>query len=125
MTICPFFNILLGQIIRFSLELIFCEPRMNSCATIRPVSPWRMSRFSKGCFSRRKDGARNPPGEKTCSPDNRKEKEYLMKEKMYRSASRDDLKNPDYSYIKRDLRRILVIASSFIIIMVVLSILFK
>jgi len=48
-----------------------------------------------------------------------------MKEKMYRSASRDDLKNPDYSYIKRDLRRILVIASSFIIIMVVLSILFK
>jgi hypothetical protein len=98
---------------------------MNSCATIRPVSPWRMSRFSKGCFPRRKDGVRNPPGENTYSPENRKEKEYLMKEKIYRSASRDDLKNPDYTYIKRDLRRILVIASSFIIIMVVLSILFK
>jgi hypothetical protein len=48
-----------------------------------------------------------------------------MKVKTYRSTSRDDLKNPDYTYIKRDLRRILVIASSFIVIMVVLSILFK
>jgi hypothetical protein len=47
------------------------------------------------------------------------------KEKTYRSASRDDLKNPDYSYIKRDLRRILLIASSFIAIMVVLSIVFR
>jgi hypothetical protein len=63
------------------------------------------------------------------SPDYRKEEELSMKakakERTYRSASREDLKNPDYTYIKRDLRRILVIASSFIVIMVVLSILFK
>jgi hypothetical protein len=48
-----------------------------------------------------------------------------MKEKSYRSSSREDLKNPDYSYIKKDLRRILFIASSFIVVMVVLSFLFK
>jgi hypothetical protein len=41
--------------------------------------------------------------------------------KKYRSASRDDLKNPDYSHIKRDLRRILVIAGSFVAAMIVLA----
>jgi hypothetical protein len=41
--------------------------------------------------------------------------------KKYRSASRDELKNPDYSYIKRDLRRIMVIAGFFLAIMIVLK----
>ncbi|MBN2086089.1 MAG: hypothetical protein JW748_12795 [Anaerolineales bacterium] len=44
-----------------------------------------------------------------------------MSEKKYRSSGRDDLKNPDYSHIKRDLRRILVIAGSFVVVMVVLA----
>jgi hypothetical protein len=44
-----------------------------------------------------------------------------MPERRYRSSSRDELKNPDYSYIKRDLRRILLIAGSFVAIMIVLS----
>jgi len=48
-----------------------------------------------------------------------------MKEKRYRTTSRDDLKNPDYTYIRQDLRRILLIASSFIVVMVVLSFVFK
>jgi hypothetical protein len=41
--------------------------------------------------------------------------------KKYRSSARDDLKNPDYSYIKRDLRRILLIAASFVAVMIVLA----
>lgn len=48
-----------------------------------------------------------------------------MKEKKYRTTTREDLKNPDYTYIRRDLRRILLIASSFIVIMVILSLVFK
>ena len=48
-----------------------------------------------------------------------------MKEKRYRTTMREDLKNPDYTYIRRDLRRILLIASSFIVIMVILSLVFK
>jgi hypothetical protein len=48
-----------------------------------------------------------------------------MKGKKYRTIVRDDLKNPDYAYIKRDLRRILFIAVSFIIVMVILAIILK
>ncbi len=48
-----------------------------------------------------------------------------MKEKRYRTATRDDLKNPDYTYIRQDLRRILLIACSFIAVMVILSFVFK
>jgi hypothetical protein len=44
-----------------------------------------------------------------------------MSEKKYRKAGRDELKNPDYSYIKRDLRRIFLIAGSFVAVMIVLS----
>ncbi len=44
-----------------------------------------------------------------------------MAERKYRSSGRDELKNPDYSYIKRDLRRILLIAGSFVAVMIVLS----
>jgi hypothetical protein len=44
-----------------------------------------------------------------------------MSEKKYRTSGRDELKNPDYSYIKRDLRRIFLIAGSFVAVMVVLS----
>lgn len=49
----------------------------------------------------------------------------LMKEKKYRTATRDDLKNPDYAYIRRDLRRILLIALSFIVVMVALTFVLK
>jgi hypothetical protein len=42
-------------------------------------------------------------------------------ERKYRTASRDELKNPDYSYIKRDLRRILLIAGSFLVVMIALK----
>jgi hypothetical protein len=38
-----------------------------------------------------------------------------------RTASRDDLTNPDYSHIKRDLRRIVLIAGSFVAVMIVLA----
>jgi len=48
-----------------------------------------------------------------------------MKEKRYRTTAREDLKNPDYTYIRQDLRRILLIASSFIVVMVILSLVFK
>jgi hypothetical protein len=48
-------------------------------------------------------------------------KGYSMSEKNYRRSGRDELKNPDYSYIKRDLRRIFLIAVSFVVVMIVLS----
>jgi hypothetical protein len=44
-----------------------------------------------------------------------------MTEKRYRTAVKDELKNPDYSFIKRDLRRILLIAVSFVAVMIVLK----
>jgi hypothetical protein len=44
-----------------------------------------------------------------------------MSEKKYRSAARDELKNPDYSFIKRDLRRIFLIAGSFVAVMIILA----
>jgi hypothetical protein len=44
-----------------------------------------------------------------------------MSEKKYRTSGRDELKNPDYSYIKRDLRRIFLIAGSFVAVMIVLA----
>jgi len=44
-----------------------------------------------------------------------------MVDKRYRSTSRDDLKNPDYSFIKRDLRRIFLIAGSFVVVMIILA----
>ncbi len=44
-----------------------------------------------------------------------------MSEKKYRASAREELKNPDYSHIKRDLRRILWIAGSFVAVMIVLS----
>jgi hypothetical protein len=51
----------------------------------------------------------------------RKPKGILNVERKYRTASRDELKNPDYSYIKRDLRRILLIAGSFLVVMIALK----
>jgi hypothetical protein len=48
-------------------------------------------------------------------------KGYSMSEKKYRTSGRDELKNPDYSFIKRDLRRIFLIAGSFVVVMIVLS----
>ncbi len=48
-----------------------------------------------------------------------------MSEKKYRTLSRDELKNPDYSYIKRDLRRILLIAGSFVVVMIVLALILR
>jgi hypothetical protein len=44
-----------------------------------------------------------------------------MAEKKYRTASKEDLNNPDYSHIKRDLRRIFIIAGSFVAVMIVLA----
>jgi len=44
-----------------------------------------------------------------------------MSEKKYRTAGREDLKNPDYSHIKRDLGRIGLIAGSFVVVMIVLA----
>jgi hypothetical protein len=48
-------------------------------------------------------------------------KGYSMSEKKYRTSGREELKNPDYSHIKRDLRRILLIAGSFVVVMIVLA----
>jgi len=44
-----------------------------------------------------------------------------MANKKYRGSSRDELENPDYSFIKRDLRRIFIIAGSFVAVMIVLA----
>jgi hypothetical protein len=44
-----------------------------------------------------------------------------MAEKKYRKSARDELNHPDYSFIRRDLRRILLIAGSFVAVMVVLA----
>lgn len=44
-----------------------------------------------------------------------------MDYRKYRTALKDELKNPDYSYIRKDLRRIAMIASSFIIVLIALS----
>ena len=41
--------------------------------------------------------------------------------KQQRKARREELSNPDYSFIKNDLRRILIIAGSFIAVMIVLA----
>ena len=40
-------------------------------------------------------------------------------------ATRSDTFNPDYSHIKKDLRRIALIAGSFVVIMIVLSFFLK
>jgi hypothetical protein len=48
-----------------------------------------------------------------------------MGQKRFRGPSRDDLKNPDYTQVKNDLRRIALIAGSFVLIMIVLGILFR
>jgi hypothetical protein len=48
-----------------------------------------------------------------------------MKEKKYRSTMREDITNPDYAYIRRDLRRILLIALSFVAVMVALTFVLK
>jgi hypothetical protein len=48
-----------------------------------------------------------------------------MDYRKYRSSARNELRDPDYSYIKRDLRRIFLIAVSFIIVMIVLSFVIK
>jgi hypothetical protein len=48
-----------------------------------------------------------------------------MDYRKYRAAAKDELKNPDYSYIKRDLRRIGLIAVSFVSVMIVLSFFIK
>jgi hypothetical protein len=47
-----------------------------------------------------------------------------MGQKRFRAPSRDDLKNPDYSTVKNDLRRIALIAGSFLLTMIILAILF-
>jgi hypothetical protein len=44
-----------------------------------------------------------------------------MSEKRIRKSTRDELDNPDYSFIKRDLRRIFLIAGSFVVVMIVLA----
>jgi hypothetical protein len=49
------------------------------------------------------------------------EERIFMSEKKYRTAGREDLKNPDYSHIKRDLGRIGLIAGSFVVVMIVLA----
>ncbi|MBN1440801.1 MAG: hypothetical protein JW929_15445 [Anaerolineales bacterium] len=46
-----------------------------------------------------------------------------MPEKKYRTSARDELNHPDYSHIKSDLRRIVLIAGSFIVVMIVLAVL--
>jgi hypothetical protein len=48
-----------------------------------------------------------------------------MDYKKYRTVQRDELKNPDYTHIIRDLRRTFLIAGSFAIIMVLLSFVIK
>ena len=48
-----------------------------------------------------------------------------MMEKKYRTKMREDLTNPDYTYIRRDLRRILLIALSFVAVMVALTFVLK
>ena len=40
-------------------------------------------------------------------------------------ATRSETFNPDYSHIKKDLRRIALIASSFVVVMIVLSFVLK
>ncbi len=44
-----------------------------------------------------------------------------MSQKKYRTSARDELNNPDYSFIRRDLRRIFLIAGSFVAVMIVLA----
>jgi hypothetical protein len=44
-----------------------------------------------------------------------------MSEKRIRKSMRDELDKPDYSFIKRDLRRILLIAGSFVVVMIILA----
>jgi hypothetical protein len=44
-----------------------------------------------------------------------------MSSQKQRKTYRDELSNPDYSFIKRDLRRIGIIAGSFIAVMIVLA----
>jgi hypothetical protein len=44
-----------------------------------------------------------------------------MDYRKYRTTLKDELKNPDYSYIRKDLRRIALIASSFIVVLIALS----
>lgn len=44
-----------------------------------------------------------------------------MSSKKKRVASRNELANPDYSHVKSDLRRIFIIAGSFIAVMIVLA----
>jgi hypothetical protein len=44
-----------------------------------------------------------------------------MDYKKYRAIQQAELNNPDYTHIKRDLRRIFLIAISFLVIMVALS----
>ena len=47
-----------------------------------------------------------------------------MSRKMMR-ATRSDTFNPDYSHIKKDLRRIALIAGSFVVLMIALSFVLK
>jgi hypothetical protein len=53
------------------------------------------------------------------------ERGTTMDYRKYRTLAKDELKNPDYTYIKRDLRRIFLIATSFIVVMVALSFVIK
>ena len=47
-----------------------------------------------------------------------------MSRKMVR-PTRSEAFNPDYSHIKKDLRRIALIAASFVVVMIVLSFVLK
>jgi hypothetical protein len=53
------------------------------------------------------------------------ERDADMNYRKYRAMAKDELKNPDYTHIRSDLRRIFLIAVFFISVMVVLSFVIK
>lgn len=66
-------------------------------------------------------GFRNPSRDEKILSGTRAVKGQSMADKKYRASSKDELNNPDYSFIKRDLRRIFLIAVSFVVIMIILA----
>ena len=51
----------------------------------------------------------------------RKNRRQVSKAAAFMQAPRATEFNPDYSHVKRDLRRIVLLASSFVVILVALS----
>jgi hypothetical protein len=51
----------------------------------------------------------------------RKNRRQVSKSAAFMQAPRPTEFNPDYTYVKRDLRRIAVLAGSFTVVLVVLS----